>query len=167
MPPSGGCLLPQPAPASCPPNRVLTPHPQPGCGKTPHLFPFPVLLQSPRLLETPHERALLLLPSAGMADRGPLPPHPQAPPDRRTSPPHYPIKRRPLPLPHSTSGTSPRLGQYPPPLLMARTYKFLKVRSHLRMLDEWDSLHPPPDYNVYPCRLDPHPFMGLHKFIAG
>ena len=35
------------------------------------------------------------------------------------------------------------------------------------MLDEWDSLHPASDYYTYPCRLDPHPFMGLDKFIAG
>ena len=26
---------------------------------------------------------------------------------------------------------------------------------------------PPPDYYTYPSRLDPHPFMGLDKFIAG
>ena len=52
-------------------------------------------------------------------------------------------------------------------LLMARTYKALKVRSQLRMLTEWDSLHPPSDYYKYPCRLDPHPFMRLDKFIAG
>ena len=31
----------------------------------------------------------------------------------------------------------------PPPLLMARTYKALKVLSQLLILDEWDSLHPP------------------------
>ena len=55
----------------------------------------------------------------------------------------------------------------PPPLLMGRTYKALKVRSQLLMLDEWDSLHPPPDYYMYPRRLNPHPFMGLDKFIAG
>ena len=55
----------------------------------------------------------------------------------------------------------------PPPLLMARTYKALKVRSQLLMLHEWDSLHPPPDYYMYPCRLDLDPFMGLDKFIAG
>ena len=35
------------------------------------------------------------------------------------------------------------------------------------MLEEWYSLHPPPDYYPYPCHLDPHPFMGLDKFIAG
>ena len=55
----------------------------------------------------------------------------------------------------------------PPPLLMAWTYKALKVRSQLLMLDEWNSLYPPPDYYEYPCRLAPHPFMGLDKFIAG
>ena len=54
----------------------------------------------------------------------------------------------------------------PPPFLMARTYKALKVRSQLLMMSEWDSLHPPPGYYTYPCRLDPHPFMGLDKFIA-
>ena len=50
---------------------------------------------------------------------------------------------------------------------MARTYKALKVRSQLLMTKEWDSLHPPPEYYTYPCRLVPHPFMGLDKFIAG
>ena len=50
---------------------------------------------------------------------------------------------------------------------MGRTYKALKTRSKLLMASEWDSLHPPPDYYTYPCRLDPHPFMGLEKFIAG
>ena len=35
------------------------------------------------------------------------------------------------------------------------------------MLTEWDSLHPSPDYYTYPCCLDPPPFMGLDKFIAG
>ena len=34
-------------------------------------------------------------------------------------------------------------------------------------MDEWNSLHPTPEYYTYPCRLDPHPFMGLDKFIAG
>ena len=33
----------------------------------------------------------------------------------------------------------------PPPLLMARTFKALKVCSHHLMLDDWNSLHPPPD----------------------
>ena len=55
----------------------------------------------------------------------------------------------------------------PPPLLMARPYKALKDCSPLLLLNEWNSLHPPPDYNTYPCYLDPHPFMGLDKFIAG
>ena len=50
---------------------------------------------------------------------------------------------------------------------MARTYKALKVRSQLLMMSEWDSLHPPPEYYTYPCRRDPHPFMGLDKFLAG
>ena len=50
---------------------------------------------------------------------------------------------------------------------MARTYKDLNVRSQLLMLEEWNSLHPHPEYYDYPCRLAPHPFMGLDKFIAG
>ena len=50
---------------------------------------------------------------------------------------------------------------------MARTYKALKVRSRTLMLEEWKSLHPTPEYYAYPCHLDPHPFMGLDKFIAG
>ena len=56
---------------------------------------------------------------------------------------------------------------FPLPLLMARTYKALRVRSQLLMLDERDSLHPTPDYYTYPRRLEPHPFMSLDKFIAG
>ena len=55
----------------------------------------------------------------------------------------------------------------PSPLLIAHTYKALKVRSQLRMLSECDSRYPPHDYYTYPCRLDPHPFMGLDKFLAG
>ena len=35
------------------------------------------------------------------------------------------------------------------------------------MMEEWNSLHLPSDYYTYPCRLNPHPFMGLNKFIAG
>ena len=50
---------------------------------------------------------------------------------------------------------------------MARTYKALKVRSRLLLMEEWISRHPPPDYYKYPHRLEPHPFMGLDKFIAG
>ena len=50
---------------------------------------------------------------------------------------------------------------------MARTYKALKVRSQLLMMKEWNSLHPPPEYYKYPHRLEPPPFMGLDKFIAG
>ena len=90
---------------------------------------------------------------------------------------HLPID----PLAHLTIPLSEGLSQFPlvlkipplpgekvhPPLLMARTYKALKVRSRLLMKSEWDSLHPPPDYYTYPCRLDPHSFMGLDKFIAG
>ena len=55
----------------------------------------------------------------------------------------------------------------PPPLLIARAYKALKVRSQLLIMSEWDSLHPRPGYYTYPCRLDPHPSMGRDKFIAG
>ena len=55
----------------------------------------------------------------------------------------------------------------PPPLLLAHTYKALKVRAQLLMMSEWDSLHPPPRCYTYPCRLDPRPFMGLDKFITG
>ena len=55
----------------------------------------------------------------------------------------------------------------PPPLLMARTYKALKVRSQLLILEEWNSLHPPPNDYGYPHRLEPHPLMGLDKFITG
>ena len=50
---------------------------------------------------------------------------------------------------------------------MSGTYKALKARSQLCMLSKWDSLHPRPDYYVFACRLDLHPFMGLNKCIAG
>ena len=51
--------------------------------------------------------------------------------------------------------------------MMARTYKALQGRSQLLLLSESDSLHSSPDYYTYPSRLDPHPFMGLDKVIAG
>ena len=105
------------------------------------------------------------------------------PPNWRTPVPSPPMRKH-LPidaLAHLTIPLSEGLSRFPlvlkipplpgedipPPLLMARTYKALKVRSQLLMISEWDSLHPPPDYYTYPCRLDPHPFMGLDKFIAG
>ena len=50
---------------------------------------------------------------------------------------------------------------------MVRAYKALKVRSQLGMWEEWESLHPLPEYYTYPCCLDPHPYIGLDKFIAG
>ena len=55
----------------------------------------------------------------------------------------------------------------PPRLLMARTYMALKIPSRRLLLSKWNFLHPPPDYYAYPCRLDPHHFMGLDEFIAG
>ena len=43
----------------------------------------------------------------------------------------------------------------PPPLLMARTYKALKVRSQLLMMEEWDSLQPPPTTTSTPAASTP------------
>ena len=103
--------------------------------------------------------------------------------DWRTPVPSPPMRKH-LPidaLAHLTISLSDGLSQFPlvlripppagenipPPLLMARVYKALKERSQLHMLDEWETLHPAPDYYKYPCRLNPHPFMGLDKFIAG
>ena len=48
-----------------------------------------------------------------------------------------------------------------------RVFKALKFRSRTLMMEQWKSLHPTPEYYAYPCRRDPHPFMGLDKFIAG
>ena len=141
--------------------------PQPRRSQAPLVFSLALLFQSPSLLETPHEWAFLLLPPAKLADPGPLPQDAQTSSYRRTRPPQHPTKGRPLSLPLGVESTTPARPKYPPPLLMARTYKALKVRSRLLMLDEWDSLHPPPEYYTYHRRLDPHPFMGLDNFIAG
>ena len=80
-----------------------------------------------------------------------------------TTPPSDGLSRFPLVL----KFPPPPGENIPPPLLMACTYKALKVRSQLLMLDEWDSIHPAPEYYAYPRRLEPHPFMGLDKFITG
>ena len=55
----------------------------------------------------------------------------------------------------------------PPPLLMARTYKALKVRPPTPHADRVELPPPPRDNYTYSWRLDPHPFMCLDKFIAG
>ena len=55
----------------------------------------------------------------------------------------------------------------PPPQLMLKTYRALKRRAQDALLDDWKTLHPAPNYYPYAPRLNPHPFMGLDKFVAG
>lgn len=50
---------------------------------------------------------------------------------------------------------------------MAHTYAALKRQSRLLLLSKWDSLLPAPAYYEYLCRLEPHPFMCLDKFMPG
>ena len=50
---------------------------------------------------------------------------------------------------------------------MLKTYLALKMRARNALLDDWETLHPAPDYYPYSPRLFPHPFMGLDKFVAG
>ena len=62
---------------------------------------------------------------------------------------------------HLVLKTPPLPGEnIPPPLLMARTYIALKVRSRLLMLSEWDSLHPPPRLLHIPSSPRPPPLHG-------
>ena len=50
---------------------------------------------------------------------------------------------------------------------MLRAYLALKRKARDALLDDWNTLHPAPDYYPYAPRLDPHPFIGLDKFVAG
>jgi len=55
----------------------------------------------------------------------------------------------------------------PPQSLMDNTYSALKKRVREKLLEEWSSLFPTPGYYLHPPALQPKPFMGLGKFVAG
>jgi len=55
----------------------------------------------------------------------------------------------------------------PPQSLMDSTYSALKKRVRETLLAEWTSLFPTPGYDLHPPALNPGPFMGLGKFVAG
>ena len=55
----------------------------------------------------------------------------------------------------------------PPLSLMDSTYSALKKRVREALLAEWASLFPTPGYYLHPPALQPRPFMGLGKFVAG
>ena len=55
----------------------------------------------------------------------------------------------------------------PPQSLMDSTYSALKNRIRERLLVEWAFLFPTPGYYLHPPALQPRPFMGLGKFVAG
>jgi len=55
----------------------------------------------------------------------------------------------------------------PPQSLMDNTYSALKKRMREALLEEWSSLFPTPGYYLHPPALQPRPFMGLGKFVAG
>jgi len=55
----------------------------------------------------------------------------------------------------------------PPQSLMDSTYSALKNRIRERLLVERASLFPTLGYYLHPPALQPRPFMGLGKFVAG
>ena len=55
----------------------------------------------------------------------------------------------------------------PPQSLMDSTYSALKARVRNGLLEEWATLFPTPGYYRHPPTLNPRPFMGLGKFVAG
>jgi len=61
-------------------------------------------------------------------------------------------------------GPTPNL---PPQALMDNTYSARKKRVRHKLLEEWSSLFPTPGYYLHPPALQPKPFMGLGKFMAG
>jgi len=50
---------------------------------------------------------------------------------------------------------------------MDSTYSALKKRVREKLLEEWASLFPTPGYYLHRPALQPRPFMGLGKFVAG
>ena len=55
----------------------------------------------------------------------------------------------------------------PPQSLMDNTYSALKKRVREALRVEWASLFPTPGYYLHPPALNPRPFMGLGKLVAG
>jgi len=55
----------------------------------------------------------------------------------------------------------------PPPDLMRKTYPALRARARRMLLHDWTLDDPTPPYYHYPPSHNPHPFMGLGKFVAG
>jgi len=55
----------------------------------------------------------------------------------------------------------------PPQSLMDSTYSALKKRMREKLLEELSSLFPTPGYYLHSPALQPRPFMGLGKFVAG
>jgi len=51
--------------------------------------------------------------------------------------------------------------------LMDSTYSALNKRVREKLLKEWSSLFPTRGYYLHPTTLQPRPFMGLGKFVAG
>jgi len=51
--------------------------------------------------------------------------------------------------------------------LMDNTYSARKKRVRAKVLEDWSSLFPTPGYYLHPPALQPRPFMGLGKFVAG
>ena len=55
----------------------------------------------------------------------------------------------------------------PPHSLIDNTYSALTKRVREKLLVEWASLFPTPGYCLNPPAIQPRPFMGLGKFVAG
>ena len=50
---------------------------------------------------------------------------------------------------------------------MRKAYEALRARARRMLLQDWDEEDPTPPYYHYRPSLEPHPFMGLGKFVAG
>ena len=160
-------LLPPPLPPCCPLNSIPPTDPQPRHSQAPAYFPSMTIFRA--LYSSRHLTKGLSSYYLPLDWRAPVPSSPMYK--------HLSINA----VTHLTIPLSKGLSRFPlvlnipptarknipPPLLMALTHKALKAHFQLGMLTEWESLHPSPDYYIYPCRLDPHPFLGLDKFIAG
>jgi len=81
----------------------------------------------------------------------------------RTIPFTHGLSRMPMINSHLVS----RVPSVLPRSLMANTYSALKKRVREGLLAEWPGLLPTPGYYHHPPALNPRPFMGLGKFIAG